>query len=175
MTESVFPRVRQMPATSTSRRLFLRMMGGLLAGSLFASWRAVSAFPATGAPATSPARTSALVAAPASALRYDSAAFIAHVNEQFILRDDAGNPMTLDLARVVQHEWRAMPPAGSGVAAPSGETFSVLFQAPAAQVLRQGTYELEHRAFGAFPLFIVPMAAEGGLQTYEATFSLLRD
>jgi len=52
-----------------------------------------------------------------------------------------------------------------------GENFSVQFHGPSAQPLSQGTYQFEHRALGAFSLFIVPTRTGGQNARYEAIFN----
>ncbi len=44
----------------------------------------------------------------------------------------------------------------------AGECFSLLFRAPEGAPLAQGTYTVEHRAFGEFLLFLVPIGACAG-------------
>ena len=57
--------------------------------------------------------------------------------------------------------------------APMYQNFSLNFAGPAAPPLMQRTYLFEHDKIGAFDLFIVPMAAEGGTIRYQAVFNRL--
>jgi hypothetical protein len=52
-------------------------------------------------------------------------------------------------------------------------SFSILFRGPLDGSLQQGTYTVEHRRMGTFPLFIVPMQAGQDGAYYEATFNRL--
>lgn len=55
-----------------------------------------------------------------------------------------------------------------------GECFSLVFRGPAESPLDQRTYRVEHRALGAFPLFLVPLGPreDGGL-AFEAIINRL--
>jgi hypothetical protein len=49
--------------------------------------------------------------------------------------------------------------------------FSIEFRGPAAPILPQATYRLEHTGVGAFDLFLVPIGADAGGVRYEAVFT----
>jgi hypothetical protein len=52
--------------------------------------------------------------------------------------------------------------------APKGyEQFAALFEGPAEPTLAQGTYTVSHPAFGAMPLFIVPVGRSPIAASYE--------
>lgn len=51
------------------------------------------------------------------------------------------------------------------------ECFSLLFSGPNDQSLPQASYEMTHEQLGTFPLFIVPVSAEGNKISYEALFN----
>jgi hypothetical protein len=51
------------------------------------------------------------------------------------------------------------------------DPFSLLFRGPAAPVLPQGGYQLEHQALGRLELFLVPIGADADAVTYEAIFT----
>ena len=50
-------------------------------------------------------------------------------------------------------------------------SFVVLFQGPLSPELAQGTYQVESRTLGTFPLFLVPEGTYPAVRTYAATFN----
>ena len=56
-------------------------------------------------------------------------------------------------------------------AQPRGESFSLIFRAPAGPALDQGTYGMEHERLGAFDLFVVPKPADHQGCYLEAVFN----
>ena len=50
-------------------------------------------------------------------------------------------------------------------------SFVVLFQGPISPELSQGTYQVESRTLGTFPLFLVPEWTYPSVRTYAATFN----
>jgi hypothetical protein len=54
-----------------------------------------------------------------------------------------------------------------------GRSFSLLFRAPAASGLGQGTVELEHERLGSVVIFLVPVGADADGVRYEAVFNRL--
>jgi hypothetical protein len=50
-------------------------------------------------------------------------------------------------------------------------SFVVLFQGPPSPTLAQGTYQVESRTLGMFPLFLVPEWTYPSVRTYTATFN----
>ena len=90
------------------------------------------------------------------------AEFSKHVNTRF--RVAAEPPLELELTEVKGYLGGANEQTGM-------ERFSVFFDGPGDQVLRQAIYPLEHEAMGAFELFLVPVGkTERGYQ-YEAVFN----
>lgn len=56
-----------------------------------------------------------------------------------------------------------------------GDTFSVIFEGPAASSLAQDSYTMNHERLGGFPIFITPVDQPSGTtQRYEAVFNRLR-
>ena len=53
------------------------------------------------------------------------------------------------------------------------ECFRLLFSGSVEESLQQGTYQFDHAALGAFPLFIVPGNPADGKRRYEAVFNRL--
>jgi hypothetical protein len=52
--------------------------------------------------------------------------------------------------------------------APKGyEQFAALFEGPVEPLLAQGTYTVTHPAFGAMPLFMVPIGRSSDAASYE--------
>jgi len=55
--------------------------------------------------------------------------------------------------------------------APSGwESFSLLFAGPD-EPIPQATYPVRHPELGSFPLFVVPVAGDGGGPCFQAVFN----
>jgi len=54
-----------------------------------------------------------------------------------------------------------------------GEVFSLLFKGPHSSPLEQGTYILDNKSMGSFPLFIVPLYPDTYAMYYEAIFNRL--
>jgi hypothetical protein len=50
-------------------------------------------------------------------------------------------------------------------------SFIVVFQGPRSPKLAQGTYQVESRTLGTFPLFLVPESTYPSVRTYVATFN----
>ena len=55
------------------------------------------------------------------------------------------------------------------------EQFSIIFRGPSDQSLGQGTRRMEHKRFGEFELFIVPIRQDGDGLYYEAVFNRFLD
>jgi hypothetical protein len=88
--------------------------------------------------------------------------FAKQVNSEFHVQASATQPLTLKLTQVVQHAQTAQ-----------SETFSLLFQGPAAHWLPQGMQKLKHAHLGEIELFLVPVGkTEHGFE-YEAVFNRL--
>jgi hypothetical protein len=87
--------------------------------------------------------------------------FLQHLNTSFAVRSADGTRARLVLAKVVEH------PLTRNV-----EQFSLIFHAPAAAAVRDGTHAFQHPALGDFNLFIVPVGAPNLRRTvYQACFS----
>jgi hypothetical protein len=70
-------------------------------------------------------------------------------------------------------ELRLAEVAGTGdPARPDGRVpFSLLFRGPAAPILPQRIYRLEHARLGALDLFLVPLEPDAAGARYEAIFN----
>ena len=91
-----------------------------------------------------------------------AARFLELVRTPFLAKADAEPATSLELISVSRP--RAVEPAGH-------ESFSLLFEGPAAHPLSQGTYRFSHEKMGRFDLFIVPVSTERGARQYEAVFN----
>ena len=87
--------------------------------------------------------------------------FRPHLNTSFAVRSADGAPGRLVLVEVAER------PITRDV-----EQFSLIFHAPAATAVPQGTHAVHHHVLGDFDLFIVPIGAPNGRRTvYQACFS----
>jgi len=87
--------------------------------------------------------------------------FRQQLNTSFTVRAADGASVDLVLAKVSER------PITRNV-----EQFSLIFHAPAGTSVSHGTYGFQHRALGAFELFIVPIGAPDDRRTvYQACFS----
>lgn len=83
--------------------------------------------------------------------------------------ESAGEPAAGESAGKSARESAAGKSAGQSVASESSDAqFALIFASDHPSQLDQGTYGFRHRTIGAFPLFIVPMAAVGDPRRYEA-------
>lgn len=49
--------------------------------------------------------------------------------------------------------------------------FSMFFDGPSDYALDQGTYLLRHETLGEHAIFVVPVADQGGIRTYQSIFN----
>ncbi len=95
-----------------------------------------------------------------------SADFALHLHETF--RIDLGNDVIIDLELITVTDLNpatALKPEGR-------QPFSIEFLGPISQqYLPQHVYHLEHAAFGALDLFLVPLGPLNGRMRYEAIFN----
>ena len=83
------------------------------------------------------------------------------MNTSFAVRTAAGTPARFVLEQVVER------PVTKNV-----EQFSLMFRAPDATAVPDGTHAFRHPALGDFNLFIVPVGASNGRRPlYQACFS----
>jgi hypothetical protein len=92
--------------------------------------------------------------------------FAPHVHEIFRVR--LGEEIAIDLELI---DVTDLNPATA--AQPAGRRpFSIEFLGPiSSQYLQQHTYHLEHPAFDALDVFLVPLGPSGGRMRYEAIFN----
>lgn len=93
----------------------------------------------------------------------DRAAFAEHVHSNFVLRVSAEETHTLELTRVVEHNY-----------SPKTEQFSLFFRGPLSPIFPQMIHLLEHEKLGSLSLFLVPLGPEEGSMRYECAFSRFR-
>jgi hypothetical protein len=87
--------------------------------------------------------------------------FRQYLNTSFAVRSADGIFARLVLAKIIER------PVTKNV-----EQFSLMFHAPAATAVRDGTHALQHPALGDFTLFIIPVGAASFRRTvYQACFS----
>jgi hypothetical protein len=86
------------------------------------------------------------------------------LDDAFVLQADAAGaaPLTVRLTEATA----VGPPSGPQSRAP----FSLLFRGPAAPILPQRIYRLEHPGLGAFAVFLVPLEPDADGARYEAVF-----
>jgi len=84
------------------------------------------------------------------------------LGDGFRVHDEDGRVYDLRLAAAV--------PVGL---APTGgrAPFSILFRGPAAPILPQRIYAVEHETLGRFELFLVPLGPDDAGARYEAVFT----
>jgi hypothetical protein len=87
--------------------------------------------------------------------------------QAFVLRDEAGNTLDLELVRARPIEPDAPAVDGAGKRTP----FAVDFRGPAEPVLPQAIYRLENESLGPLEIFIVPVRGSEGATDYEAIFA----
>jgi hypothetical protein len=92
------------------------------------------------------------------------ALFSEHVNTTFRVILDDSNSIEVKMIELSEL-----------LLSPHQERFSVLFKGPKEPFLAQGTRHFVHDQMGDFDLFIVPIGADDGSVTYEATFNRLVD
>jgi hypothetical protein len=88
------------------------------------------------------------------------------VGDRFTLLVDAAGaePLTVRLAEA---EAGGQPPGPQAARPP----FSLVFRSPAAPILAQRIYRLEHPTLGTFDLFLVPLQPDADGARYEAVFA----
>ena len=89
--------------------------------------------------------------------------FAERKNEVFKIQKDALDTIGLQLVEVTGFQF--------GSHSKTDKSFSLLFRGPDDSPLQQGTYMVEHRDVGKFPLFIVPVYSGKGSLDYEAIFN----
>jgi hypothetical protein len=88
------------------------------------------------------------------------------VTNSFVLRHGSGF-LRLRLASVGD-----VPTAREGETENREDCFMAVFTVPGKGTLPQGTYTVTHRAFGSFPLFLVPNGRTPVAATYAAIFDM---
>lgn len=98
--------------------------------------------------------------------KLSSADFASHLHETFRIRLDGDVVIDLELSHVTElNPATAVNPTGR-------RPFSIEFLGPLSQqYLLQHIYRLEHAAFDALDVFLVPLGLLNGRMRYEAIFT----
>jgi hypothetical protein len=88
--------------------------------------------------------------------------FVKHLNGEFQIFITADKASTAELIEVTESRERF-----------GGESFSIVFLAPADAPLEQQIYTVKHQEMGTFELFLVPVGRDDKGVKYEAVFNLL--
>lgn len=104
-------------------------------------------------------------AAAGEAFRWSRAGAAALVGQSFWLNHPQFGAMAITLAGV---DLRA-----TNKPDPRLEQFSLVFQAPQANAVLEGTYDMDHPALGRFALHLAPAGNAGDLASYRSDFTLL--
>lgn len=95
-------------------------------------------------------------------------AFSRVLNTVFLLVDEPGNRMKIELIEVVNElEGKTAPPGY--------DAFSLIFRAAHSEPLNQRIYSLEHDEMGVFDVFLVPVRQDATGVDYQAVFTRLED
>ncbi|HVS40436.1 MAG TPA: hypothetical protein VMS17_33065 [Gemmataceae bacterium] len=88
--------------------------------------------------------------------------FEVHRGTKFRLEEEPGSALELELVEVTMMR---------GASDPRGRPFSLLFRGPAAPLLPQRIYAMEHERLGRLEIFIVPIGRDAAGVRYEAVFN----
>lgn len=89
--------------------------------------------------------------------------FAPHVGTSFSTHLAAGDILRLELT----HALAVGPPPHPD----SRQQFALHFRSPGPRILQQAIYRLEHPAFEALEIFLVPIGRDGASILYEAVFT----
>ena len=142
------------PPTGMLRREFLKYAAGGMAGATIFALHLRGSLPQFGR--NTPVEV-------LSQLRKDF--FVEHLNQIFHFSKNAFDVVELELIEVSDVKYQSH--------AVAGDSFSLLFKGPRSLPLEQGTYMVENKSTGLFPLFIVPVYPRGNGMCYEAIFNRL--
>lgn len=87
-------------------------------------------------------------------------AFQANLNTEFLVRLDPSASVAIELVELLE-----------GASTSRQEQYSLTFRGPLETPFGQGMRDVEHEKFGAFELFLVPIAREPDGMVYEAVFN----
>ena len=141
-------------STGMLRREFLKYAAGGIAGATILALHFRGSLPEIGR--TTPIEVLSQLEKPS---------FIKHLNEIFYFSRNAFDVIELELIEVSDVKYNSH--------AVTGGSFSLLFKGPTSSPLEQGTYMVENKSTGLFPLFIVPVYPLGNGLYYEAIFNRL--
>jgi Domain of unknown function (DUF6916) len=95
--------------------------------------------------------------------RLELATFEPCVGDGFRIEGSEGSALNLTLTEATTGPWQ--PEEGSTFA------FELIFRGPADPALPQATYRMAHATLGSVDIFIVPIARDADVTTYQAVFS----
>jgi hypothetical protein len=155
VTESSDEKMTANTSTGISRRRFLKFtIGGAAGGAVLALYGQTLFTKITGD------------TTPTDRLRQmEKKSFVERLSDTFEISKGAFDTVSLQLADVQDV---VFDNPGR-----TGEVFSLLFKGPHSSPLDQGTYMVENKATGSFPLFLVPIYSEANGMHYEAIFNRL--
>jgi hypothetical protein len=84
------------------------------------------------------------------------------IGHAFVIEEAGIPPLELKLSELTPLQ---------NFAAAARAPFSLLFTSEGDLMLRQGTYALRHATLGLQSIFLVPIARQGNVATYEAVFN----
>ena len=93
--------------------------------------------------------------------------FSRHLHTTFRVRAEGAEALELELTEVLSYRGGENEQDGM-------ERFSLFFQGPGGDMLKQNTYELEHERLGSLMLFLVPIAKNERGFRYEAVFNYFK-
>lgn len=96
----------------------------------------------------------------------NKATFAAHLRTVFKVSADGRREVPVELFEIRD--------CGPAERRNGQECFALTFRARTSQVLKQNTYQMEHRALGRFDLFIAPVKSEKHGRVYEAVINHIR-
>lgn len=155
MTDSRDERTMATTSSSMSRRKFLKYAIGGAAGAAVLALHGNTVFTKITGDTTPMDRLKQM----------DKRSFIERLGDTFEISKGALDTVSLQLAEVKDVAFHNTGRAG--------EVFSLLFKGPQTYPLEQGTYMVENKVVGSFPLFLVPVYSEPNSMYYEAIFNRL--
>lgn len=94
--------------------------------------------------------------------------FAGRVGERFDVVAEGDAPA---LPMVLEAATEGTEPGGPGPQGQERLQFSLVFRGPAAPVLPQGTFQVNHEGMGELELFLVPIGRDDTGLRYEAAFA----
>ena len=155
MTDSSNEKTAANGSTGVSRRRFLKYAIGGAAGTAVLALHGNAVFTNITGDTTPMDRLKQM----------EKKSFVERLGDTFEISKGALDTVSLQLAEVKDVVFNN--------AGRAGEVFSLLFKGSHSSPLEQGTYMVENKAAGSFPLFLVPMYSESNSMYYEAVINRL--